>query len=333
MLPQTMRAVEITQAGGPEVLRVVERQVAPPGRGEVLIEVHAAGVNRPDVLQRLGKYPPPSGASDLPGLEVAGRVLAHGEGVTTPAIGEAVCALLAGGGYAEYVATPAVQCLPVPRGCSFVEAAALPECVFTVWTNVFERGRLAPGEVALVHGGTSGIGTTATQMAVAAGARVVTTAGTAEKCAASLRLGAERAVNYHEEDFVAAIADLTAGRGADLILDMVGGDYTPRNLAALAIEGRLVQIAFLRSPKVEVDLSQVMRRRLTLTGSTLRSRSVAEKGRLASAVRSAVWPQLERGAWRPVVHAVLPLANAAEAHGVMESGAHIGKLVLQVRSD
>jgi putative PIG3 family NAD(P)H quinone oxidoreductase len=302
-----------------------------PTRGEVLIDVHAAGVNRPDVLQRLGKYPPPPGASYLPGLEVAGVVAACGEGVSSPSVGERVCALLAGGGYAEYAVAPAAQCLPVPRGLTMIEAAALPECVFTVYANVFELGRLAAGEVLLVHGGTSGIGTTAIQMAVSAGARVVATAGGPEKSAACLRLGAERSVNYREEDFVAVVQEFTGGRGADVVLDMVGGDYTPRNLDAMAADGRLVQIAFLKSPRVEIDLSRVMRQRLTITGSTLRARSAGEKGRLADAVRSRVWPQLEAGGWRPVVHATFALEHAADAHRTLEAGQHVGKLVLIVR--
>jgi putative PIG3 family NAD(P)H quinone oxidoreductase len=298
----------------------------------VLIEVHAAGVNRPDVLQRLGKYPPPPGASDLPGLEVAGVVSACGDGVPVPRPGEYVCALIAGGGYAEYAVAPAPQCLPVPRGLSMREAAALPEGVFTVWANVFERGRLAAGETLLIHGGTSGIGTTAIQMAVSAGARVIATAGSREKCDACLRLGAERAINYREEDFVAACRDLTAGRGVDIVLDMVGGDYTARNLEALGVEGRLLQIAFLKSPKVEIDLFRIMRQRLTITGSTLRARSAGDKAALAGAIRKHVWPQLDGGAWRPLIHASYPLADAAEAHRVMESGVHIGKLVLTVRA-
>ena len=330
-LPETMRAVEIREPGAPDVLTGVTRPTPRPARGEVLIEVHAAGVNRPDVLQRLGKYPPPQGASDLPGLEVAGVVAACGEGVSSPMVGEYVCALLAGGGYAEFAAVPAPQCLPLPRGLTMTEAAALPECVFTVYTNVFERGHLAAGEVFLVHGGTSGIGTTAIQMAVSSGARVVATAGSAAKCEACMRLGAERAVNYREEDFVSVVHELTADRGADVVLDMVGGDYTPRNLEAMAPDGRLVQIAFLKSPKVEIDLSRVMRQRLTVTGSTLRARSVGEKGRLADAVRSRVWPQLEAGAWRPVVHATFPLERAADAHRALEAGQHIGKLVLVAR--
>lgn len=330
-LPSRMNVVEITAPGGPEVLSITSRPVPEPGPGEVLIEVHAAGVNRPDVLQRLGKYPPPPGASDLPGLEVAGRVVARGPGVTLPVEGEAVCALLPGGGYADYAVAAAELCLPVPHGFSMVEAAALPEGVFTVWTNVFDRGRLAPGEVLLVHGGASGIGTTAIQMAVSAGARVLTTAGTDEKCEACRRLGAERAVNHRTEDFVAVVLEVTAARGVDVVLDMVGGDYFPRNLAALAVDGRLVQIAFLRGAKAEIDLALVMRRRLTVTGSTLRARPVAEKAAIAEAVRRHVWPALDRGTWRPVIHATFPLADAAAAHRVMEAGTHIGKLVLTVR--
>ncbi len=330
-LPPSMKAVEIAGPGGPEVLSLCERPLPRPSRGEVLVAVEAAGVNRPDILQRLGKYPAPAGASDLPGLEVAGRVVETGEGVTTWREGDLVCALLPGGGYAEFAVAHAGLCLPVPRGLSPVEAGALPECVFTVWTNVFERGRLAAGEVLLVHGGTSGIGTTAIQMAVAAGARVVATAGTPAKCAACVELGAERAVNHREEDFVEAVRDLTAGRGADVVLDMVGGDYTPRNLEALAVEGRLVQIAFLRGMRAEIDLSRLMRQRLTITGSTLRARPAAEKAAIAAAVRAHVWPQLEGGAWRPRVHATFPLAQAADAHRLMESGTHVGKLVLLAR--
>lgn len=329
--PDLMQVVEIASPGGPDVLRLAERPVPEPARGDVLLAVDAAGVNRPDVLQRLGKYPPPPGASELPGLEVAGTVAALGEGVSGVREGDAVCALLPGGGYAEFAVAHASLCLPVPRGLSAVEAAGLPECVFTVWSNVFDRGRLAAGDVLLVHGGTSGIGTTAIQMAVSAGARVVATAGSPEKCAACLRLGAERAVNHRDEDFVAAVRELTGGRGADVVLDMVGGDYTPRNLEALAPDGRLVQIAFLRGVRAEIDLSRVMRQRLTITGSTLRARPIADKAAIAEAVRERVWPQLEGGAWRPVVHAVFPLAQAADAHRVMEAGAHIGKLVLTTR--
>jgi NADPH:quinone reductase len=323
-----MRAVEIAAPGGPDVLTAVERPVPSPGPGEVLIRVAAAGVNRPDVLQRLGKYPPPPGASDLPGLEVSGWIVEAADGPWQP--GEAVCALLAGGGYAEYVVAPAEQCLPVPRGLDVADAAALPETAFTVWTNVFERGVLAPGERFLVHGGASGIGTTAIQLAAAHGARVFATAGSPEKCAACEQLGAELCVNYRADDFVARIKEQTAGAGVDLVLDMVGGDYLPRNLDLLAQDGRLVQIAFLRSPRVELDLSVVMRKRLLVTGSTLRQRPVAEKGRLARAVRDRVWPTVEEGKFRPVVHARFPLERAADAHRLMESGGHIGKILLTV---
>ena len=330
-LPRTMQAVEITEPGGPEVLRVVERATPVPGAGEVLIEVAAAGVNRPDVLQRQGQYAPLPGVSDLPGLEVAGRVVARGQDVTEWQDGDQICALVGGGGYAEYCAAPALQCLPVPKGLDLVQAAALPETVFTVWTNVFERGRLSAGDVFLVHGGTSGIGTTAIQLARARGARVLATAGSPEKCAACERLGAERAIDYRREDFVAVVKELTSGRGVDLILDMVGGDYLPRNIAALATDGRLVQIAYLRGSRGEIDLAPVLQRRLTLTGSTLRPRSVEEKGRLAREVRANVWPLVESGAVRPVVHATFPLAEAAAAHRLLESGAHIGKIVLLAR--
>lgn len=328
VFPPRMRAIAIAAPGGPDVLTLTERPVPRPARGDVLIAVEAAGVNRPDVLQRLGKYPPPPGASDLPGLEVAGRVAALGEGVTGCREGDAVTALLPGGGYAEYALAHAALCLPVPRGLTPVEAAALPECVFTVWTNVFDRGRLRAGEVLLVHGGTSGIGTTAIQMAVNAGARVLATAGGPDKAEACRRLGADRAVDHHREEFVAVVLACTGGRGADVVLDMVGGDYTARNLDALAPDGRLVQIAFLRGSRVEIDLARVMRQRLTITGSTLRARAVEEKAAIAEAVRAAVWPGLERGSWRPVVHATFDLAAAADAHRLMESGAHIGKIVL-----
>ncbi len=328
--PASMLAVEIREPGGPDVLVPGQRPVPVAARGEVLIAVEAAGVNRPDVLQRLGNYRPPPGASDVPGLEVAGRVAALGDEVTGLRVGDAVCALLAGGGYAEFATAPAGQCLPVPRGLSMVEAAVLPECTFTVWTNVFDRGRLTAGEVLLVHGGSSGIGTTAIQMAVAAGARVAVTAGSGAKCTACLRLGAELAVNYREEDFVDAIRAFTGGRGADIILDMVGGDYTPRNLEALAPEGRLIQIAFLRGRQVEIDLSRVMQQRLTITGSTLRPRPVAAKAAIAESVRARVWPHLEGGAWRPVVQATFPLAAAADAHRALEEGAHVGKFALLV---
>jgi putative PIG3 family NAD(P)H quinone oxidoreductase len=288
----------------------------------------AAGVNRPDVLQRAGKYPPPPGASDIPGLEVAGTVVATGSDATRWREGDRVCALVAGGGYAEYCTAPAVQCLPVPRGLTWVEAAALPETFFTVWTNVFERGRLAAGETLLVHGGSSGIGTTAIQLARAFGARVFATAGSARKCEACEQLGAERCINYRDEDFVTVVKTLTGGRGVDVVLDMVGGDYVARNLEALAVEGRLVQIAFLKGSVAPVDLFVLMRRRLTLTGSTLRARTPEEKGAIARPLEARVWPLIEEGRVRPVVHATFPLAAAADAHRLMESGAHIGKIVL-----
>jgi putative PIG3 family NAD(P)H quinone oxidoreductase len=329
-IPDTMTAVEIAQPGRPEVLRPVTRPTPEPGPRELLIAVAAAGVNRPDILQREGKYAPPPGASDIPGLEVAGRVAACGSDVGEWKEGDEVCALVAGGGYAEYCAAPLPQCLPVPKGLDLVQAAALPETVFTVWTNVFERGRLSAGETLLVHGGASGIGTMAIQMARARGVRVFATAGSREKCAACERLGAERAVDYVREDFAAVVGEMTAGRGVDVILDMVGGDYLPRNLASLALEGRLVQIAFLKGPRVEIDLMAVMHRRLTLTGSTLRARSIEEKGRIAHAVRENVWPLIERGQVRPVLHATFPLTAAAEAHRALEAGTHVGKIVLTV---
>jgi NADPH:quinone reductase len=325
-----MRCVEISTPGAPEVLTLTERPTPAPGPGEVLVAVRAAGVNRPDLLQRQGKYPPPPGVSDLPGLEVAGRIVGVGEGVAALAEGDEVCALVAGGGYAEYCVAPAPQCLPVPAGLDMVPAAALPETCFTVWTNVFERGRLEPGEVLLVHGGTSGIGTTAIQLGRAFGARVFATAGSNEKCLACERLGAERAVNYREDDFVALVREATGGHGADVILDMVGGDYVARNLSLLAVEGRLVQIAFLKGSRVEVDLSTVMRRRLLITGSTLRARSIEEKGAIARAVEARVWPLVAAGVVRPIVHAVFPLAEAAAAHAVLEESRHIGKVVLRV---
>lgn len=329
-----MRAVEIGAFGPPDGLRLVDRPRPVLAPGEVLIAVEAAGVNRPDVIQRLGKYAPPPGASDLPGLEVAGRIVEVAPASDgTPMRwqpGDAVCALVAGGGYAELCAAPAGQCLPVPAGYSMVEAAALPETCFTVWTNVFERGRLAAGETFLVHGGTSGIGTTAIQLARAFGATVFATAGSAEKCAACVALGASNAINYREADWVAAIKAATDGRGVDVILDMVGGDYVARNLDLLAEDGRLVQIAFLKSSRADIDLMQVMRRRLTLTGSTLRPRSVAAKTAIAAALEARVWPRLAAREIAPVIHATFPLADAAAAHRLMESGAHIGKIVLTV---
>jgi len=324
-----VRCVEIVQPGGPDVLRLTERPDPVPGPGEVLIDVAAAGVNRPDVLQRLGSYPPPPGASDLPGLEVAGRVASVGAGVTTLGLGDAVCALVSGGGYASRCVAPVPQCLPVPAGLDFVAAAALPETFFTVWTNVFERGALKRGETALFHGGTSGIGTTAIQLAVARGARALATAGSDEKCQACLALGAEHAINYRTTDFVAAVHAHTGGRGVDLVLDIMGGSYVPRNLAVLALDGRLVQIGLLEGePIAAVDFRRILGRRLTLTGSTLRARSVEEKGRIAEALRREVWPLVEAGRVKPLVAATFPLADAAAAHRLMESSVHIGKIVL-----
>jgi NADPH2:quinone reductase len=327
-IPTKMRAIEIRQPGPPEGLAETERPVPVPQAGEVLIKVAAAGVNRPDVLQRQGKYPPPPGASDLPGLEIAGQVVGAGAGRWKA--GDQVCALLTGGGYAEYAAVPAEQCLPVPKGLSMVEAASLPETFFTVWHNVFERGALKDGESFLVQGGTSGIGVTAIQMAKAFGHRVFATAGSGDKCAACLKLGADRAVNYRSEDFVEAVQQETGGRGVDVILDMVGGEYIPRELKALAADGRLVLIAFLGGAKATVNFADVMLRRLTITGSTLRARPVAVKAAIANALAAKVWPLVEAGRIRPVVHATFPLAQAAAAHALMESGAHVGKIVLTV---
>jgi putative PIG3 family NAD(P)H quinone oxidoreductase len=323
-------AIEISKPGGPDVLVPVERPKPAMAPGEVMIKVEAAGVNRPDVMQRMGHYPPPPGASDIPGLEVAGVVVKVAHGVSEWRMGDRVCALAAGGGYAEFCVVPAPQCLPIPRGMDFVHAAAIPETFFTVWTNVFERGHLKAGESILIHGGSSGIGTTAIQLAHAFGARVFATAGSAAKCAACERLGAERAFNYREVDFVAAVNDVTNRRGVDLILDMVGGDYVARNIEALATDGRLVQIGLLGSYKAQVNLIALMQRRATLTGSTLRARSVAEKGAIAAALRQHVWPLLESGAVTPVIHATFPLRSAADAHRVMDSSEHIGKLVLVV---
>lgn len=327
-LPSTMTCIEISAPGGAEVLKPAERPVPRPGPGEVLIAVAAAGVNRPDVFQREGNYPPPPGASDIPGLEVAGTVVAQGEGVTSPAVGEEVTALVTGGGYAQYCTAAAECCLPWPEGFDAEKAAALPETFFTVWHNVFQRCGLSRGESFLVHGGTSGIGTTAIQLAAAFGARVFATAGTAEKCRVCEELGAEQAINYREEDFVEAVKEATDGRGVDVILDMVGGDYIPRNIKALAADGRLCNIAFLKGAKVEVNFMPVMLKRLTLTGSTLRARPVAFKARIAAELRAQVWPLLDQGRVRPVIHATFPLEQAAEAHRLMESSAHIGKVVL-----
>jgi NADPH2:quinone reductase len=325
-----MRCVEIKSPGGPEQLVLGERPVPTPKDGEVLIAVKAAGVNRPDVVQRQGNYAPPPGASDIPGLEVAGTVVAQGPNVQTPAIGEEVCALVAGGGYAEYVTAPAVTCLPMPKNFSAIEAAALPETFFTVWHNVFERGALKSGESFLVHGGSSGIGTTAIQLAKAFGAYVATTAGSDEKCATCRTLGADLAINYRTADFFDEIKAKAPGGGVDVILDMVGGPYTARNLRCLKPDGRLVNIAFLGGSKTEVDMMPVMLKRLTLTGSTLRPRDVAFKGALAAALKAKVWPLLDRGSLKPVIDTILPLERAAEAHRRMESSQHVGKIMLDV---
>ena len=327
-LPETMTAIEIREPGGPEVLVPASRPRPEPGAGEVLVAVAAAGVNRPDVLQRLGGYPPPPGASDIPGLEVAGRIVALGQGVEGWTPGDEVTALVTGGGYAEYCSAPAVQCLPVPRGLGLAEAAAMPETFFTVWSNVFDRGGLSAGERFLVHGGSSGIGTTAIQLARAFGARVFATAGSAEKCRACEDLGAERAINYRDEDFVAAVKEATGGTGLDLILDMVGGDYVQRNIEALAPDGRLVYIAFLGGSKVEVNLLPMMLKRLTITGSTLRARPPAFKAAIAVNLKEKVWPLVEKGEVKPVMAESFPLAEAAAAHRLMESSSHIGKIVL-----
>jgi NADPH2:quinone reductase len=326
-MTKTMTAVEITEPGGPEVLAVTTRPVPEPRHGEVIIKVAYAGVNRPDALQRAGSYNPPPGASDLPGLEAAGEVIAVGSGVTALSVGEHVCALLPGGGYAEYVATPAAHCLPIPDGMGLREAACLPETFFTVWTNVFMRGGLKAGERFLVHGGSSGIGTTAIQLASVFGARVFTTAGNAQKCETCLSLGAERAINYREEDFVAV---MKAEGGAHLILDMVGGEYLPKNVRCLADDGRLVNIAFLQGPKVELNFAQVMMRRLTLTGSTLRPQSDLAKAAIADALKEHVWPLLQSGQVAPVMDSEYALEEASKAHAHMEAGGHIGKIVLKV---
>ena len=329
-LPDTMTAIEITEHGGPEVLKPVRRPVPAPGDGEVLIRVAAAGVNRPDLAQRAGSYPPPPGASDLPGLEVAGEIVALGNGAAGVGAGDRVCALAPGGGYAEYCALPAAHCLPVPRGYDMVRAAALPETFFTVWTNVFMRGRLQSGETLLVHGGASGIGTTAIQVAAARGATVIATAGTVDKCAACEELGAARAINYRNEDFVDIVNDMTGGRGADVILDMVAGPYVPRNQQCLALDGRLVTIALLGGAKAEVNFGLLMMKRQTFTGSTLRPQSVEAKAAIAAGLRADVWPLLDSGRIAPVIQDTFDLKDAADAHAALEAGDHIGKYVLKV---
>jgi NADPH2:quinone reductase len=332
LVPDHMRFIDMTGYGGPEVLTLAEGPVPRPGTGEVLIRVAAAGMNRGDLLQRTGNYPPPPGASPVLGLEVSGTIAAVGENVGDWREGQEVCALVAGGGYAEYCAAPAPQCLPVPRGLGLVEAAALPETFLTVWTNVFERGRLIPGESFLVHGGSSGIGTTAIQLARAFGVRVFATAGSVDKCAVCQQLGAERAINYRREDFVSVVKEATGGSGVDVILDMIGGSYAERNQQALAVEGRLVQIGIMEGSKITLDLLQMMVRRQTITGSTLRARSVADKAAIARLVQEKAWPLIEAGSIRTVIDRTFPLAEVAAAHRLMESSQHIGKILLTVEA-
>jgi len=329
-VPAEMTVVQIAAPGGPEQLQAATRPVPQPKEGEVLVKVAAAGINRPDVMQRQGRYPPPPGASDLPGLEVAGEVAALGPNVTNVAVGDAVTALLTGGGYAAYAVASAALCLPVPRGLSMVEAAAIPETYFTVWTNVFERGRCAAGDNVLVHGGTSGIGTTAIQLATAWGARVFATAGSPEKVSACEKLGAVRGINYRTEDFVEVTQRETGGKGLDIILDMVAGSYLERNLEAAAVEGRIIIIATLGGTRAEIKMLPIMLKRLTLTGSTLRARTVQQKALVAAGVHQNVWPLLAAGRARPVIHATFPLTQASEAHRLMETSSHIGKIVLTV---
>jgi NADPH:quinone reductase len=326
-----MRAIEISVPGGPDVLRLVERPVPTPGDGEVLVRVTAAGVNRPDIMQRMGKYPPPSGVTDIPGLELSGEIVdSRRSGAFTA--GDVVCALVAGGAYAEYCAVPIEQCLPVPRGVSLAHAAAIPETYFTVWTNLFDRGRLREGETVLVHGGTSGIGTTAIQLARAFGATVIATAGSDEKCNACRSLGAHAAINYNAADFVTEVRAATGGRGVDVVLDIVGGDYLPRNLECLRMDGRLVQIGLIGGSRTSLDLRRVLQNRLTITGSTLRPRSASEKGAIARELHQRVWPLLERGDVTPIVQAEFPFERAADAHRELEAGRVIGKVVLRVAS-
>ena len=328
-LPAEMTAIAITEPGGPEVLRPVRRPLPEPGHGEVLIEVAAAGVNRPDVMQRQGLYPPPPGASDLPGLEVSGRVVACGPGTQRYEAGDAVCALTHGGGYAEYCVAPETQALPVPERLALADAAGLPETCFTVWTNAFERARLRAGERLLVHGGASGIGTTAIQIATALGVRVFATAGGPDRCAACEGLGAERAIDYRSEDFVEVVKGLTEGEGVDVVLDIVGGSYLPRNLAALRPEGRLAQIAVQEASKSQIDLFALMRKRLSIVGSTLRPQSVESKARIAAALEERVWPLIESGLFRPIIGSRMPLEQAAAAHARMEGGQNVGKILLE----
>lgn len=327
-VPEMMTAIDPEAAGGPEVLVPMQRATPVPGQGEVLIRVAAAGVNRPDVMQRQGLYPPPPGAPSIPGLEIAGEIVALGEGVGPEMLGQPVCALIGGGGYAEYAVAVAEHCLPVPHGLSMVQAAALPETLFTVWTNVFERAYASEGDTLLVHGGTSGIGTMAIALGRIFGLTVIVTAGSDDKCAAAEKLGAARAINYRTQDFVEAVKDFTGGKGVDIVLDMVGGDYLPRNIQCLAEDGRHVSIAVQRGAKAEIPIWEVMRRRLTLTGSTLRGRDRAFKAMVADEIARIVWPHVEEGRLRPVIDRSFPLAQVADAHRRMESGDHLGKIVL-----
>jgi len=329
-LPARMTAIGIKSPGGPEALAPEGRPVPVPGPSEVLVRVRAAGVNRPDVMQRKGQYPPPPGAPDIPGLEIAGEVVAIGSKATRWKLGDKICALVSGGGYAEYCVTDEATALPVPKGFSFVEAAALPETFMTVWHNVFERGALKPGETLLVHGGSSGIGTTAIMLAKTFGARVIATAGSPEKCEACRKLGADVAIDYNKEDFVAMTKEATGNKGVELILDMIGGDYVDRNFEAAAVEGRIVQIATQKGAKVTADLRRLMLKRLTHTGSTLRARPVADKAAIARALEAKVWPLLEAGKVRPVIDSTFPLAKASDAHARMETSLHIGKIMLEV---
>jgi putative PIG3 family NAD(P)H quinone oxidoreductase len=322
-----MQAVEIARPGGPDVLRLVERPVPEPREGEVLVRVVAAGVNRPDIMQRQGKYPPPPGASDIPGLEIAGEIVSAGH-ETGWQEGQLACALAAGGGYAQYCAVPAVQCLRIPAAVAPRDAAAIPETFFTVWTNLFDRARLQPEERVLIHGGTSGIGTTAIQLARAFGATVLATAGSDEKCDACRRLGADRAINYRRDDFVEAVKDSTHGEGVDVVLDIIGGEYLQRNIDCLRLNGRLIQIGLIGGSRAALDLRAILQKRLIVTGSTLRARTPGEKGAIARALERAVWPLLDRGEVAPIVHAAFPLADAAQAHRELESGRVIGKLIL-----
>ena len=331
-IPATMRAIDPASAGGPEVLVAVERRVPQPGRDEVLIRVAAAGVNRPDVLQRKGMYPPPPGAPSILGLEVAGEVVALGEGVEPELLGQPMCALVAGGGYAEYCVAPVGQCLPVPHALSMLEAAAMPETLFTVWTNLFERAYAVEGDVVLVHGGTSGIGTMAIGLARLFGLTIIVTCGSDEKCARAVEIGAHHAINYKRQDFVAEVMRITGGDGLHAVLDMVGGDYLPRNLQCLCEDGRHVSIATLNGPKTEVFIPLIMMKRLTLTGSTLRARSISFKTLVAEEIARTVWPHVGQGRLKPVVDRVFPLSDAAGAHALMDSGAHVGKIVLSVAS-